>query len=287
MTEDAAPELTATEPAPPACLNCGAAVPGHFCGHCGQEAHTHRFTLGHFLHEIPHTILHVDKGLFYTIKEMTLRPGPALRGFLAGQRIRHFKPLAYVLLVAGLSAFLYVALHLHYPSGMANPDLGPAGRQMQEYVNEGIGKYFNWFTVGSLPLTALLTWGMLRRAQFNYAECLVINAYLVGTATLLTVPFYLPYYLVNGTAGMGQVSVYSALVLIAYQSWAYASLLVPTGLSVVRRYVRGLLTTVLGWLLLLLVVAVVVYALHWPTARESFREMKQHALQVRQAAAHP
>lgn len=292
-----APELTTTvretaylavtsvpvpAPAPVVCLNCEAIVPDHFCGHCGQEAHTHRFTLGHFLHEIPHTILHVDKGLFYTAKEMTLRPAATLRHFLAGQRIRHFKPVAYVLLLAGLSSFIYAVLHLH-TYNPNDPSLGPAGHAMQEHISTGSGKYMSWFMVGSLPLTALLTWALLRRARFNYAECLVINAYVIGTGTLVTMPFYIPYYIFEGTARIAQVSLCSMLVMFGYQTWAYASLLAPTGLSAIKRYVRGLIAAVLAFTVLMVVMTGTIYGLHWSTAKESFREIAQHARQTKRA----
>ncbi len=286
-----APELAASvrelanpapSPVPTVCLNCEAVVPGHFCGHCGQEAHTHRFTLGHVLHEIPHTILHVDKGLFYTSKEMMLRPAATLRNYLAGQRIRHFKPLAYVLLIAGLSSFIYAVLHLH-TYNPNEPSMGPAGREMQEHISAGSGKYMSWFMAGSLPLTALITWGLLRRVRFNYAECLIINAYIIGTGTLVTMPFYIPYYLYDGTAQMGRVSLCSMVVMFAYQTWAYASLLAPTGLSAIRRYTRGFITSMLGFVVLMVTLASVIYGLHWSTAKESFREVARHAQQTRQA----
>ncbi len=281
-------ELASPTPsaAPTVCLNCETIVPGHFCGHCGQEAHTHRFTLGHFLHEIPHTILHVDKGLFYTAKEMALRPAATLRHYLAGQRMRHFKPLAYVLLLAGFSSFIYAVLHLH-PYNPNEPNLGPAGRVMQEYINQGSGKYLSWFMVGSLPFMALLTWGLLRRVRFNYAECLVISAYITGTGSLLTMPFYLPYYLYNGTAQMGMVSLCSMVVMLAYQTWAYASLLAPTGISAIRRYIRGFITCTLGFIVFGVIMTGTIYTLHWSTAKESFREITRHAQQARQAAPAP
>jgi hypothetical protein len=269
-------------------LNCGGPVPGHFCGHCGQDAHTHRFTLGHLLHEIPHTVLHVDKGLLYTAKELALRPAPTLRRFLAGHRVPHFRPLAYVLLIAGVSAFLYTALHLR-PYLADDPNVGPAGRQLQAHLADGTGKYWRWIMVGALPLTAFIAWRLLRRAAFTYAEWLVVNAYLLGTASLITMPFFVPYYLVNGTAQMNQVSLCSSAVVVAYQTWAYAGLLAPTGRPALRRYARGFLTTVLSFAVLMLLMSGVMYALNWSTVKESFREIKQHAVQAQKSrpAAQP
>ena len=61
---------------PAACLNCSTLVPDRFCGHCGQDAHhTHRLPLAHMLHEIPHSIWHVDKGILYSIWNILIRPG--------------------------------------------------------------------------------------------------------------------------------------------------------------------------------------------------------------------
>lgn len=271
-----------TTSVPPACLNCGSPVPGHFCGHCGQDAHTHRFTLGHLLHEIPHTVLHVDKGLLYTAKELALRPAPTLRRFLAGQRVPHFRPLAYVLLIAGVSAFLFTALHLR-PYLAEDPNVGPAGRQLQAHLADGTGKYWRWIAVGALPLTAFLAWRLLRRAAFTYAEWLVINAYLLGTASLLTMPFFVPYYLVNGTAQMKPVGLCSGVVVMAYHTWAYAGLLAPTGRSAVQRYARGFFTTVLSNGVLMLFMWAVMYALNWSTVKEFFRETRQQAVEAQKS----
>jgi hypothetical protein len=99
-------------PAPAACLNCEAALTGPYCAQCGQDAHTQRFSWGYLLHEIPHSVWHVDKGLPYTIWEMLVRPGATMRRYLAGQRVRLFRPLALVLLVAGIASFLILALHV-------------------------------------------------------------------------------------------------------------------------------------------------------------------------------
>jgi hypothetical protein len=100
--------VAAAEAAPPTadhahnCLNCDTQLTDRFCAHCGQSATTHRLTMGHLLHEIPHSIWHVDKGIFYTLRELLLRPGPSMLGYLRGQRARQFAPLSLLLLVTGI-----------------------------------------------------------------------------------------------------------------------------------------------------------------------------------------
>ena len=66
-----------------------------------QPADTHRITLKHLLlHDLPHSIWHVDKGIAYTFWQMLTRPGLTIRGYLAGQRTRQFRPVSYLLLLA-------------------------------------------------------------------------------------------------------------------------------------------------------------------------------------------
>lgn len=93
------------------CLNCEAALTDKLCGRCGQPAATHRLTMRHLLHNIPHFIWRVDKGLFYTLRELLQRPGPMLPGYLRGQRARHFQPLS-LLLVTGIYGFPALKLNL-------------------------------------------------------------------------------------------------------------------------------------------------------------------------------
>ena len=99
--------LTATPPHQhaAACLNCGHEVPDRFCGRCGQDAHhTHRLTMAHMLHDIPHSVWHVDKGILYSLRTIVTRPGATIRAYLAGQRIDHFRPLSLLLVVTGTFA---------------------------------------------------------------------------------------------------------------------------------------------------------------------------------------
>ena len=83
---------SAPDGGPPAhhnCLDCGAALTDRFCAHCGQPANTHRITLKHLLlHDLPHSIWHLDKGIAYTFWQMLTRSGLTIRGYLAGQHTR-------------------------------------------------------------------------------------------------------------------------------------------------------------------------------------------------------
>ena len=94
------------------CKNCGSPVKSRFCSDCGQPASTHRIS-GHFLwHDIQHGILHVDKGILFTAKELFTRPGHSIREFLQGKRVKHFKPISLVIILAGIYGFLSHYFHI-------------------------------------------------------------------------------------------------------------------------------------------------------------------------------
>ena len=55
------------------CLNCTAATISKFCSNCGQKTEIHRITLKHFLfHDILHGVWHMEKGIFFTTKEVVI-----------------------------------------------------------------------------------------------------------------------------------------------------------------------------------------------------------------------
>jgi hypothetical protein len=237
---------TAVHHVPAACLNCSTLVPDRFCGHCGQDAHhTHRLTLAHMLHEIPHSIWHVDKGILYSLWNILIHPGSTIRGYLAGQRKYHFPPLSLLLLVTGIYAFISSVLHID-TLPPRDPALPEAVWQAQKSSFAFMSKYMSWIYVGLVPLIAAFARLFLRRGGYNYAECLVIAAFITAVCNALTL-FSLPVsYVYSGTPYITKVGLVVSLVSFGYATWAYSSMLAHTGLSLVGRLLRGLFPFVLG-----------------------------------------
>jgi len=82
-----------------ACPNCqrDSLSEAHYCQQCGHGLHPHRIDAHYLWHELQHGLLHVDKGILFTVKELALRPGRMVREFLAGRRAVHFKPVGFLL----------------------------------------------------------------------------------------------------------------------------------------------------------------------------------------------
>ena len=278
--------VAATEAAPPApapghapataCLNCDTPLTDRFCAHCGQPAATHRLTMGHLLHEIPHSIWHVDKGIFYTLRELLLRPGPTILGYLRGQRARHFAPLSLLLLVTGVASFLAIKLRLSALANNLNADASAELRAVQERGAESVMHYMGWIYVALSPLIGWLVRRTLRRAHINLAEAMVVVLYVTAAGNLLSLLLLPLFYFVHTGAQYYRVTTCTSLLLIGYQGWAYGQLLLESTLSTLGRWWRGMLTAVTAYLLVMVGGVVIVFAVNWSSLKGAMRKEVEH-----------
>jgi hypothetical protein len=201
------------------CKNCGNSFHGHYCNACGQDAHTDRIDKHFIYHEIQHGLFHIDKGILYTLKELFTNPGTTIRLFIEGKRIRHFKPLAFLLVMAGLYAFVN---HYFNTSLAVNPDTADKNANAAiEAVNEFIKTHFAIYVLLQLPVSAYIYYLIFKKYGTNYMEQLVINAYLSGQRifiSLLLLP--LSYYLVKTGHPFMYGAVDSVITILLFV-WAY------------------------------------------------------------------
>ncbi|MCY7397301.1 MAG: DUF3667 domain-containing protein [Sphingomonas bacterium] len=87
-----------------ACLNCATPLVGDYCHACGQRGHVHR-TLGAFVHDLLHGVLHFEGKIWRTLPLLAWKPGDLTRRYIAGQRARFVSPIALFL----FSVFLMFA----------------------------------------------------------------------------------------------------------------------------------------------------------------------------------
>jgi Protein of unknown function (DUF3667) len=162
------------------CKNCDHHFKGNFCPHCGQSANVEAIGVKYFLHDIPHSILHIDKGFGYTFKELLLRPGSTLRNYLDGKRVKHFRPFAYVLIMA--------TIYILGSKGLTGLTEWLAKKNgFTVNFNEGgfFEKYISLFFFIMIPIASLVTWLVLRKDKYNYWEHFLVNTYLTAQLSIL------------------------------------------------------------------------------------------------------
>jgi len=244
------------------CLNCNTPLLGNFCSNCGQDAGTHKIN-SHFLwHEIQHGLLHVDKGLFFTIKELFIRPGHSIREFIDGKRVKHFKPLSLIIVLAGIYGFL----SHYYKIDMFSSNIQISGSgDKYYYAKQTIDNITAWVTehyavvaLLQLPIFALGTYLGFKKFGYNFPEHLVINSFLTAQRLILRLIAFPVFYFYNKTQGLRIATNLVDLISILLFIWALFQLF--NRMSKRQRVWRTILSLFISFfIIMLLLVAIAAY----------------------------
>lgn len=78
------------------CPNCHtvfADEKSNFCAHCGQENHTHKLPVKHFVMELFESFTHFDTKILTTFKDLIVQPGLVIKNFNDNKRARYVPPI--------------------------------------------------------------------------------------------------------------------------------------------------------------------------------------------------
>lgn len=169
------------------CLNCDTPVEGKFCNECGQKTSVKRFTVSSVLHELPHSLFHVDKGILKNITAVT-QPKETIFSYLNGKRAAYYNPFLFFIITTALVLFAEYALGINLK--MTIPiNIG----ELTFDAGVWIGANRKYVFLLSLFVYALASWLMFKQsAQLNYAEHVVLNLFILSWGNiiyLLSMPF--------------------------------------------------------------------------------------------------
>lgn len=156
------------------CLNCNTHLQGEYCHRCGQKASTHRITLSKFIkHDLLHGVLHLDKGILYTLKNLVFNPGYTIRSFLAGKRVMHYNIFALFIIVIAIKTLI----DYHISDGDMFNSL--KNKDTDVRINEAVDHYYKFFYLLSIPLLSIFSYLFSKRLHYNYTEHIVFNCFLL------------------------------------------------------------------------------------------------------------
>lgn len=154
------------------CLNCNNATADNYCSTCSQSVSTHRFSLPHiFNHDLIHGIFHIDKGFFYTLRELVVRPGDSIREYVEGKRVKHFNYFATVMLLMAIGYFLRKWATIDTAQLYDKSSVGGLMKILKDYGKVTIFLH--------IPIIAFASYVLFRKSGQNFAENLVLNTYLL------------------------------------------------------------------------------------------------------------
>lgn len=193
------------------CANCARVMDGpeqKFCPACGQPTPAHRIDW-HFLgHELEHSVLHMDRGILYTLKRLMLRPGHLIRDYIEGRRAGVVKPVLLIMMTGAVATLVaHYALGgdvlgssfnqgmqagASYQGGMDARQAEAVAAMTKVYAvaKDWINRHLTLITLLLLPVQAAAFKLAFRRfRQVNYPEWLVINSFLIAQAFVVWMVF--------------------------------------------------------------------------------------------------
>jgi hypothetical protein len=138
------------------CKSCQTPLAGRYCYQCGQRKIDERLTLKYLLQATANILTNLERGLWFTIKELYLRPGKVIRDYLAGATIRYYHPLRYIFLMTGIAAIAVSVIDitsLIESSKIVTEDMmKPEAKETQQKTIEIVLRYPSLFYLVTLPL---------------------------------------------------------------------------------------------------------------------------------------
>lgn len=175
------------------CANCKEKFTGNFCSNCGQKKYK-RIDRAYLLNEMQYTILHTNKGFFFTVKSLIKNPGKTALEFINGKRVNHYKPILLAFVLTGLTTFLAFKV---IGIDIINPDIYYGSQEgteaaIYEKIMLFYTKYFTVIMMLLIPVFALVTKAMFRKWGHNYYEHIVMNAFFYSAYSIYSMIFMYP-----------------------------------------------------------------------------------------------
>lgn len=240
------------------CQNCAAPLAGPYCHQCGQKALTERITLRYILRSFLEALTNVERGFWYTMRELAVRPGVVAREYVEGKRQRYYHPVRFLLILVTVATLVTLSLgiydmqqseilHLQNDALGLNPDEASTARQQK--VQEEVKKYLNLVAMATLPFISLVGFRLFRKRAYNYAEHLVMVAFWSAELAVVGLFIQVPLSFIPGAL----IYALPATILVSslYYGLGYRQVF---GIGYGQAFFKGLLANLLGFLLMFLAV---------------------------------
>lgn len=220
----------------PACKNCNHEVTLEYCPACGYPAHLKRIDSHFIRHEILH-VLHLEKGIFYSIKELIIRPGKSVRTFIREDRSRLVKPVIFLIVASLAYSIINHFFHIEQGYVSAQGIQGTATNAIFAWVQS----HYGYANIIMSVFIALWLKVFFRKYDYNIFEIVILLCFVMGVGMLL----YAVFALVEGITNVSVMQIAGVLGFV-YSTWAigqfYDGRKISSYLKAFAAYVVGLLT---------------------------------------------
>jgi hypothetical protein len=211
------------------CPNCSTVFFGNYCNECGQKSTDNKYTLKGMLYDFFFSTFEIEKrGLPYTIRELTLRPGETIRKVINGQRMYLYPPFKYLILMGTL--IVIFSLRYNFFHNEASTFSETRTLSMWIGLNMEYELFFDSFfkfaedgatllNIMAVPVFTLVSWFLLSQGRYNFAENLILNTYITGHQ-LFFLLWLVPFFEFFPQSKPMLIGIYTIAIMV-YNTWAF------------------------------------------------------------------
>lgn len=192
------------------CKNCNHEISSNYCADCGMPAKLKRIDNHYILHEVEH-VLHFERGIFYTIKELLLRPGKNVRIFISEDRNRLMKPIMFLIISSLLYTLVNHFFHLEDTYIQSDNSMGTTATAIFGWVQN----HYGYANIIMGIFVAFWTMLFFRKYNYNFFEVLILLCFVIGVSMML----YSLFAIVEGSTGLHLMRT-SGIITLLYCTWA-------------------------------------------------------------------
>ena len=226
------------------CKNCNTELSGKYCSDCGQPFELKRIDANYIKHEIEH-VLHFEKGIFYTVKELIIRPGKNVRDFFTENRNRLVKPIIFII----ITSLIYTIINHYF-------HIEEQYIQQDELDHSTIGKMMVWvqehYGYANIILGIFIAFFIklfFRKSNYNIYEIIILLCFIMGISMLI----YSVFAAIQGLFHINIIQIGGILALV-YTTFAIADFF---GKTKVKNYFKALAAYILGMIVFLLSITLI------------------------------
>nr|WP_294924460.1 DUF3667 domain-containing protein [uncultured Flavobacterium sp.] len=162
------------------CKNCNNEIEYNFCPNCGQPSKLKRIDAHYITHEIEH-VLHFDRGILFTIRELFVNPGQNIRDYISENRSRLVKPVIFIILASLIYTLISHTFHIEDEyikhDGMENSAVVKILGWFQAHYG-----YMNIFTGMFIAVWLKV---FFKKYGYNFFELLIMLCFVLGISMLI------------------------------------------------------------------------------------------------------
>lgn len=192
------------------CKNCNEEVNSKYCPNCGQPTELKRIDEHYIIHEIEH-VLHFERGILFTIKELITNPGKNIRNYLTENRSRLVKPIIFII----VTSLIYSLCnhYFHFEDGYVK--YLDTNKSTTTEIFKWVQGHYGYANIIMGIFIALWTKLFFRRSKYNFFEILILLCFVMGIGMLI----YSVFGIIQSLTHINLMQI-AGIVGFIYTTWA-------------------------------------------------------------------